>query len=69
MLVVVAMGRLLAILQPEYFLSAQNLTNIVRQIGMNALLALGTLHRHRHRRHRPFGRLGHGAVHHAAGDG
>jgi ribose/xylose/arabinose/galactoside ABC-type transport system permease subunit len=28
-------------LQPQYFLSAQNVTNIVRQIGMNALLALG----------------------------
>jgi len=31
----------LSILQPDYFLSAQNITNIVRQIGMNALLALG----------------------------
>ena len=35
------MGVALSILQPEYFLSAQNVTNIVRQIGMNALLALG----------------------------
>ena len=41
LLVVVAMGAVLAVLQPDYFLSAQNLTNIVRQIGMNALLALG----------------------------
>ena len=41
MIVVLAMGVVLTILQPEYFLSAQNLTNIIRQIGMNALLALG----------------------------
>lgn len=41
LLVVLAMGILLTILQPEYFLSFQNITNIVRQIGMNALLALG----------------------------
>ena len=41
MLVVLVMGAALTILQPEYFLSAQNLTNIIRQIGMNALLALG----------------------------
>ena len=32
---------LLTYLQPEYFLSAQNLTNIVKQIAMNALLAIG----------------------------
>ena len=41
LLVVLAMGALLTFLQPEYFLSFQNITNIVRQIGMNALLALG----------------------------
>ncbi len=41
LLVVVAMALLLWILQPDYFMTAQNLTNIVRQIGMNALLALG----------------------------
>jgi ribose transport system permease protein len=41
MMVVLVMGVVLTILQPEYFLSAQNLTNIIRQIGMNALLALG----------------------------
>jgi ribose/xylose/arabinose/galactoside ABC-type transport system permease subunit len=41
LLVVLAMCIVLAILQPDYFLSAQNVTNIVRQIGMNALLALG----------------------------
>ena len=41
LLVVVAMAVVLAIMQPEYFLSAQNVTNIIRQIGMNALLALG----------------------------
>jgi ribose/xylose/arabinose/galactoside ABC-type transport system permease subunit len=41
LLVVLAMGAVLSVLQPDYFLSAQNLTNIVRQIGMNALLALG----------------------------
>ncbi len=41
LLVVVGMAVVLSILQPDYFLSAQNLTNIVRQIGMNALLALG----------------------------
>ena len=41
LLVVVAMGVILTIIQPEYFLSMQNLTNILRQIAMNALLALG----------------------------
>ena len=41
MIVVIAMGGVLTFIQPEYFLSAQNLTNIIRQIGMNALLALG----------------------------
>ena len=35
------MAATLSFLQPQYFLSAQNVTNIVRQIGMNALLALG----------------------------
>ena len=41
LLVVLTMCIVLAILQPDYFLSAQNVTNIVRQVGMNALLALG----------------------------
>jgi ribose transport system permease protein len=41
LLVVLVMGIALWILQPDYFLTAQNLTNIIRQIGMNALLALG----------------------------
>ena len=35
MLVVIAMAAALTALQPEYFLSAQNLTNIIRQIGMD----------------------------------
>jgi ribose transport system permease protein len=41
LLVVLVMIIALSVMQPEYFLSAQNVTNIVRQIGMNALLALG----------------------------
>ena len=41
LIIVVVMAAALSILQPQYFLSAQNVTNIVRQIGMNALLALG----------------------------
>jgi ribose/xylose/arabinose/galactoside ABC-type transport system permease subunit len=41
LIIVVVMAAVLSILQPQYFLSAQNITNIVRQIGMNALLALG----------------------------
>jgi ribose transport system permease protein len=41
LLVVLVMIISLSFMQPEYFLSAQNVTNIVRQIGMNALLALG----------------------------
>lgn len=41
LLVVLAMCIALSILQPQYFVSAQNITNIVRQVGMNALLALG----------------------------
>lgn len=39
--VVVVMMVVLYALQPEVFLSAQNLTNILRQIALNALLALG----------------------------
>ena len=39
--VVVAMMVLLYALQPEYFLSVQNLTNILKQIAMNAMLAIG----------------------------
>ena len=41
LIIVVVMVAALSVLQPQYFLSAQNVTNIVRQIGMNALLALG----------------------------
>jgi ribose/xylose/arabinose/galactoside ABC-type transport system permease subunit len=41
LIIVVVMAATLSFLQPQYFLSAQNVTNIVRQIGMNALLALG----------------------------
>ena len=41
LLVVLMMVLLLWALQPEYFMTAQNLTNVTRQIGMNALLALG----------------------------
>ena len=41
LIIVVVMAAALSFLQPQYFLSAQNITNIVRQIGMNALLALG----------------------------
>jgi ribose transport system permease protein len=41
LIIVVVMAAALSFLQPQYFLSAQNVTNIVRQIGMNALLALG----------------------------
>jgi ribose/xylose/arabinose/galactoside ABC-type transport system permease subunit len=39
--VVLAMIVLLYALQPEYFLSVQNITNILRQIALNALLAIG----------------------------
>src|SRR5580692_11064588 len=41
LIIVVVMAATLSFLQPQYFLSAQNVTNIVRQIGMNALPALG----------------------------
>ena len=40
-LVVVAMMAFLYAMQPEYFLTFQNLTNILRQIAMNAMLAIG----------------------------
>ena len=40
-LMVLVMIVVLTIIQPEYFLTAQNQTNILRQIAMNALLALG----------------------------
>jgi ribose transport system permease protein len=39
--VVVIMMILLHALQPEYFLTTQNLTNVLKQIAMNALLSLG----------------------------
>jgi ribose transport system permease protein len=41
LVVVLFMIAFLYFMQPDYFLTAQNITNIVRQIGMNALLALG----------------------------
>ena len=40
-IVVIAMMVALYALQPEYFLSVQNLTNILKQVAMNALLAIG----------------------------
>jgi ribose transport system permease protein len=40
-LVVVAMGLVLTILEPEFFLTWRNLTNVTRQISVNAMLALG----------------------------
>ena len=39
LLVVLAMMAFLYALQPEYFLTARNLTNILKQIAMNALLS------------------------------
>jgi ribose transport system permease protein len=39
--VVIVMMIFLAIAQPEYFLSVQNLTNVLKQIAMNSLLAIG----------------------------
>src|SRR5205807_10118303 len=40
-IVVIAMMIVLYAMQPQYFLSLQNLTNILKQIAMNALLAIG----------------------------
>ena len=40
-LVVLAMGLVLTILEPKYFLTWRNLTNVTRQISVNAMLALG----------------------------
>lgn len=40
-IVVIAMMVFLFAMQPEYFLSVQNLTNILKQVAMNALLAIG----------------------------
>ncbi len=45
-------------LQPEYFLIVANLTNILKQIAINALLVDRHVRGHPHRRHRPLGRLG-----------
>jgi ribose transport system permease protein len=39
-IVLVMMG-VLSLVQPEYFLSVQNLTNVLKQIAMNSLLAIG----------------------------
>jgi len=41
LLVVIAMMLLLYALEPQYFLTARNLTNILQQIAMNALLSIG----------------------------
>ena len=40
-IVVIVMMVFLTIMQPEYFLSVQNLTNVAKQIVMNSLLAIG----------------------------
>jgi len=40
-IVVAAMMLLLHLMEPEYFLTVQNLTNILKQIAMNAMLAIG----------------------------
>ncbi len=40
-LVVLGMGIVLNFLEPEYFLTWRNLTNVTRQISVNAFLALG----------------------------
>lgn len=39
--VVLVMGAVLTMLEPEYFLTWRNLTNVTRQISVNAMLALG----------------------------
>lgn len=41
LLVVLLMVGILALLQPQYFLTRENLSNIARQISSNAVLALG----------------------------
>jgi ribose transport system permease protein len=41
LLVVLAMMLFLYVLQPEYFLTVRNLTNILKQVALNALLSLG----------------------------
>ena len=40
-IVVIVMMAILTIMEPEYFLSVQNLTNVLKQIAMNSLLAIG----------------------------
>ncbi len=40
-LVLLVMMTILSVLQPSYFLTRENLTNIARQISSNAILALG----------------------------
>jgi len=41
LLVVLLMMGILALLQPQYFLTRENLTNITRQVSSNSVLALG----------------------------
>jgi ribose transport system permease protein len=41
LLVVLLMMGVLTVLQPQYFLTRENLTNIARQVSSNAVLALG----------------------------
>ena len=41
LLVMLSMMAILTILQPQYFLTRENLTNVARQVSSNSLLALG----------------------------
>lgn len=43
LLVVLLMMAVLTALQPQFFLTRENLTNVARQIASNAVLALGQL--------------------------
>ena len=63
--IVLMMAALSFLAQPDVFLTPKNLTNILKQIASLALLSLGHVRGHRHRRHRPLGRLDHGAGHDA----
>ena len=48
-------------LQPASFATPENFYNITRNFSFIGIMALGMTRRHRHRRHRPLGRLDHGS--------
>ena len=60
--VLVVIVAVFGIMRPTIFLSAGNLTNIMQNVSIWAVLAVGHDLRHHHLGHRPVGRLGAGRL-------